>query len=70
MANRAKILAANIKAERYRKGLTQEQLSEQINLSTRSISAIENGHQNPSALVLFDIAKALELDINELFKGV
>ena len=63
-------LASNIKAERYRKGLTQDDLSEKINVSTRSISSIENGYQTPSIFIVYDIAKALEIDINELLKGI
>jgi len=63
-------LSANIRAERHRKGISQEILSEKINLSTRSISAIENGWQTPSIFVVHDIAKVLEIDINELLKGI
>ena len=45
-------------------------LSEKINLSTCSISAIENGWQTPSVFVVYDIAKALEIDINTLLDRV
>lgn len=68
--SRLKTLASNIRAERHRKGISQEFLSEKINISTRSISAIENAHQMPSALVLYDIAQTLEIDINVLLKDV
>lgn len=63
-------LSENIRLERYRKKMSQEILSEKINLSTRSISAIENGWQTPSVFVVNDIAKALGIDINILLKGV
>lgn len=53
-----------------RKKMTQEELGSQINLSTRSLSSIENGWQKPSVLVVYDIAKALDIDINELLKGI
>jgi len=67
---RLDILSANIRAERSRKKMSQESLSEYVKISTRSISAIENGHQIPSAFVVYDIAKALEIDINELYRGL
>lgn len=65
-----KALGLNIKAERNRKDLTQEKLAELVNMSTYSIIAIEGGRQIPSAINLYLIAKVLEVDINELYKGV
>lgn len=67
---RLDILAANIAAERRRKKFSQEELSGMINVSTRTLSSIENGWQKISALVLYDIANALNVDINELFKNI
>ncbi len=65
-----KILGLNIKAERARKSLTQIELAEKANLSPTSISLIETGSQTPSAFAIYNIAKALGIDINELFKGI
>lgn len=65
-----KALGLNIKAERNRKDLTQEELAVLINMSQNSINAIEKGRQIPSAINLYLIAKVLEVDINELYKGV
>lgn len=67
---RNKILAANIKAERNRKGYTQFKLAELIQVSESSISLIERGLQTPSIFLVKDIAKVLEIDINELLKGI
>ncbi|MFI3299783.1 MAG: helix-turn-helix transcriptional regulator [Candidatus Gastranaerophilales bacterium] len=63
-------LASNIRAERSRKGVSQEFLCEKLNISTRTLSSIENSWQKPSIFVLIDIAKALEIDINILLDGV
>lgn len=63
-------LALNIKAERIRKGLTQFMLAEKINVSESTISLIERALQTPSVFVVYDIANVLEIDINELFKGI
>ncbi len=65
-----KALGLNIKAERNRKDLTQEELAELVNMSPTSINSIEGGRQIPSAINLYLIAKVLEVDINELYKGV
>lgn len=65
-----KALGLNIRAERNRKALSQEQLGELVNLSTNSISQIENGNQIPNAINLYLIAKVLDIDLNELFKDI
>ena len=68
--SRNKILGLNIKAERNRKGLSQFQLAEFVNASESTISLIERGLQTPSAFLVWDISKILEIDINELFKNI
>lgn len=65
-----KALGLNIRAERNRKDLSQAELAEKVDLSITSIAAIETGKQIPSAINLYLIAKALQVDINELFKGL
>ena len=64
------ILANNIRAERNRKNITQATLAEKINVSESTISLIERGIQTPSVFLVFDISKTLEIDINELLKGL
>ncbi len=67
---RLKQLALNIKAERVRKNFSQAQLAEAINISERSMSQIEQAKQTPSVFIIFDIANALEIPIEELFRGI
>ncbi|MBR1424232.1 helix-turn-helix transcriptional regulator [bacterium] len=64
------IFAKNLKAERYRKGVTQAQLAEAINISESSVSLIERGIQSPSIFLVYDISKFLEIDINDLLKNI
>ena len=45
-------------------------LAEKINVSESTISLIERDLQTPSVFVVYDIANVLEIDINELFKGI
>lgn len=67
---RNKILARNIKAERYRKGVTQSELAEKIDVSESTISLIERGVQTPSIFLVYDIARFLQIDINDLLKNI
>ena len=65
-----KILGVNIKAERLKKSISQEQLSEMTNLSIPTISLIETGKQNTSILNILEIASALCVDVNTLVEGI
>ena len=47
---------------RQQKGLTQEQLAEQCEVSTRTIQRIESGDVDPRAYTLQCLGKALEFD--------
>lgn len=53
-----------IKELRIKKGITQEELAELTNLSSRTIQRIENQEVDPHAYTLQMIAKALDVDIN------
>lgn len=52
---------------RKRRGVTQAQLAELVNLSTNFIGYIERGIQSPSISTLEKIAEALGIDIGMLF---
>lgn len=62
-----KILAHNIKVERVKRDLTQEQLAELSEISTKHITKIENANVTPSAYLVFKIAKAMNVSIDKLF---
>lgn len=67
---RLKTLGLNIKFARMRKELSQEQLAEFVDVSRTAISFIETARQNPTILKVIDIAKVLDVDIEELIKDV
>lgn len=67
---RLKTLGLNIKFARMRKELSQEQLAELVDVSRTAISFIETARQNPTILKVIDIAKVLDVDIEELIKDV
>lgn len=67
---RLKILAKNIKAERVRKGLSQSELAYEVGVSYNTICQVEQSRQMPSAIIVFDIARVLNIPVDELFKNV
>lgn len=56
-----------IKAVRQRNGLTQDQLAEQVGLSSKYISGIERGVENPTMDILIRVAKVLGIEPYDLF---
>ncbi len=63
-----KLLGRRIKEIRKSKGLTQEQLSEMIDIETSSLSGIESGRFYPSLHVLEKIADVFGVELIEFFK--
>ena len=64
------ILGRNIKAERVRKNITQEQFAELIDMSLSYVSKVEQGITSPTAYVLFKMSKTLNIPMEEFFKGI
>ena len=61
-----KNLAKKVKDLRKRKGISQEELSENSNLSLRTIQRIENGESEPTGDSLKKISNALNITPDEL----
>jgi len=64
------VLAANIKKYRNRRGWNQLLLSEKIDISANYLSAVETGKGWVTPLTLVKLAKALEIEVFELFMPV
>lgn len=58
-----------LKELRKEKGLTQEQLAEQFNVSRRSVSRWETGNNMPDLDTLIEMADYYEIDLRELLDG-
>lgn len=58
-------LGKRIREERLKKGLTQEQLAEKVDISLNFMSLIENG-KNMSVQTLINLANALDVSIDYL----
>lgn len=54
---------------RKEKGLTQEQLAEQFNVSRRSVSRWETGSNLPDLSILVELAEFYDVDIKEIIDG-
>lgn len=57
----------NIAAIRKKQGISQTQFANAIGVETSTISRIETGKSDPSAVTLFAIAKCLEVTVDELY---
>ncbi|WP_158797611.1 helix-turn-helix domain-containing protein [Pedobacter sp. L105] len=63
-------ISNRIKDRRREKNITVQELSVRANVSKGLISQIENSRTIPSLVVLIDIIKALEIDLNAFFKDI
>src|ERR1700759_1933777 len=63
-------ISNRIKERRREKNITAQELASSANVSKGLISQIENSRTIPSLIVLIDIIKALEIDLNEFFKDI
>lgn len=57
----------NIKNLRKQKGLRQEDLAAELNVSRQTIVAIENNKYNPTLELAMKLARKLETTVEELF---
>lgn len=65
----AKNVSENIRRIRQEKGISQDRLSKDANLALNTVVKIENDESpNPTVDTLEKIAKALGVDVGELFK--
>ena len=65
-----KAIGRRIKAARERKGLTQEELAEEVDLSPMHVSVIERGVKLPKLETLINIANALDVSADVLLQDV
>lgn len=63
---RLRRLAANTRAERARRGLTQPQLAALLGISKNTVNAIENARTDPSYLTVCHLADALAVEVRDL----
>ena len=62
-----KTLGKKLKQIRIERGISQEKLSEMVDISPRQMCVIENGNSLPSLDTFIKIAETLHFDINDFF---
>jgi len=68
MIQASKLVGANIAKHRKKKGLTQEQLAQESGITSEYVSRLENQKENPTVNLLERIAKALSIEVIDLFR--
>lgn len=63
-------IGSKIRQMRTERGMSQEALAEKSDLARVNISRIESGLQEAGIWKLAKIARALDSDLSELFRGV
>lgn len=63
-------LGRNIKIERIRNDITQEQLAERIDMSVSYVSKLEQGLTSPNAIALYKMSKVLNIPMEKFFEDV
>lgn len=61
-------VSRNIQRIRREKDLSQEEVAYRADIHQTYLSGVETGKRNPSILVVERIAKALGVDVSEIFK--
>jgi transcriptional regulator with XRE-family HTH domain len=64
----AKKLGDNLKKIRTRKNVTQVEIANTLGVDRSFVSNIENGKNNPTLSTIANLAKALKVPVDELFK--
>jgi transcriptional regulator with XRE-family HTH domain len=60
-------LGRRIREERDKRGMTQQALADKTGLSRGFIARLETGRHDPSATTLAKLARALRVDVGDLF---
>ena len=68
MSNSAKKLGDNIRRIRLAKDMTQGDLCRKLGLDRAYMSNVESGKKNPTLSTITNIAKALDVSVDELLK--
>lgn len=58
----------NMKVERARLDMSQQELADALGVSRQTINAIEKGKFNPSTVLALKISAVFNLSVNEIFE--
>lgn len=68
--DKKQMIGARIAEIRSKKGMTQEYLAGQMEISSKYLSSIERGKENPTLKTLISLSEALKVDLGEIFRFV
>lgn len=60
-------IKTRIKELRARHNLTQDELADMVGVTRQTVLYLEKGKYNPSLILAYKVAKALESSLNEVF---
>lgn len=60
----------NVKAGRVRRGMSQVELSRASGVSASALSRIESNEREPRLSTIVRLARTLDIDLEELMRGV
>lgn len=58
----------NIRVERARKRITQQDLADVLHVTRQTINAIELGKYSPSAVLALKMSRYFDISVNDLFE--
>ena len=61
------ILKNRLEELRNQRGIKQEDLASELEVSRQTIGSLENGRYNPSIILAFKIARYFDMSIEEIF---
>ena len=61
-------LMNHIRRLRFERNMTQEELALRVGVSRQTVMSIERGATNPSVLLAYKIAMALQIPVTEVFQ--
>lgn len=65
-----KMIGARIQNIRKSKGLTQDRLAEDVNISPKYLSSIERGRENPTLNTIIQLSDSLDVELEDFFESV
>lgn len=65
-----KKLSTRLSEVRRKKGMTQEKLAEEAGIDRVALANIETGRRHPTVMTVYKIAYALDMRVEEIFKGL
>ena len=64
------MIGVRIKDIRNRRGFTQEELAEKVDINPKYLSSIERGNENPTLNTLIKLSESLDVNLNDIFHQI